>query len=135
MFVGNISIKKTRVIKPSSVIFLLISIHIYQLYVCRLKISLFYQLSYTNALMRILHKLDYFANTSDEIRTHDIRVKSPLPYHLATDAYYLNFRHFFFCFRFIILSPCKYIQCKWSSSNQHSIRFELISFVNWDTPA
>lgn len=52
------------------------------------------------------------AYASDRIRTCDIRVKSPLPYRLATDAYYFGFRLFRFRLTifFFIFSPyCFYI--------------------------
>lgn len=53
-------------------------------------------------------------HASDRIRTCDIRVKSPLPYRLATDAYYFGFRLFRFRLTifFFIFSPyCYFCVC------------------------
>ncbi len=53
-----------------------------------------------------LHK----PSAPDRTRTCDIWVKSPLPYHLATDAYYLGLSQCFrFRFVFIIIPPNCYL--------------------------
>ena len=91
----------------------------------RIKSPLLCQLSHTDAY-----------SASDEIRTHGIRVKSPLPYHLATDAYYLGFSNCFrFCFRFMIFFSFVLISYRWWDSNSHFTGFEPVPSASWSTPA